>query len=92
MSAITNLRAKVDRLPAGTPPRYEVTITLAEARELLGETASLTDLVVTAGSLWFDEITDPSERDYASEALHETATELVRANPRLKGAYKGADV
>lgn len=62
----------------------------AEQREiarLRAQVAMLTDMVVTAAALWFDQIESASERDYASECLHETATDLVKANPRLKGAF-----
>jgi hypothetical protein len=57
-------------------------------RELEAQVAMLTDTVVMAACLWFDEITDESERRYASEVLHETASALVRDNPRLDGGYK----
>lgn len=60
-------------------------------RELEAQVAMLTDTVVMAACLWFDEIPAGSERNYASEVLHLTASDLVRNNPRLAGAYKGAD-
>lgn len=69
---------------ANTP----VTITLGEARDLNARIAWLTDTVVMAAALWFDQIADKREADYASESLHELAADLVRENPRLKGAFK----
>jgi hypothetical protein len=66
-----------------------VTITVGEARDLYAKIAMLTDTVVMAAELWFDEIKDQREADYASECLHETAADLVKANPRLKGAFRG---
>lgn len=63
----------------------------AERDTLKAKAAMLTDTVVMAAKLWFGEYTNESERDYASECLHETASDLVRNNPRLAGAYKGAD-
>lgn len=86
--AIANLRAAVDKVGVASRPNAPVTITLDDARALLGHEAWLTDAVVMAAGLWFEEI-DPRERDYASESLHETATDLVKANPRLRGAFKG---
>lgn len=65
-----------------------VTITVGEARDLYAKIAMLTDTVVMAAELWFEEIKDPREADYASECLAETAADLVKANPRLKGAFK----
>jgi hypothetical protein len=59
-------------------------------RELEAKVAMLTDTVVMAACLWFGEM-EGSEANYASEVLHETASDLVRNNPRLAGAYKGAD-
>lgn len=49
--------------------------------------AMLTDAVVAAAALYFNQIDDPRERDYASEALHETAAERVAAEPRLRGTF-----
>lgn len=57
-------------------------------RELEAQVAMLTDTVVMAAALWFGQLDDGPSLDYASEALHLTATELVKANPRLAGAYK----
>lgn len=65
-------------------------LTVACIRELEAKVAMLTDTVVMAACLWFGETTG-GERDYASEVLHLTASDLVRDNPRLAGAYKGAD-
>lgn len=63
-----------------------VTITVGEARDLYAKIAMLTDTVVMAAELWFEEIKDDRERDYASECLHETAADLVKSTP--KGAFK----
>lgn len=71
---------------ASTP----VTITLGEARDLNARIAWLTDTVVMAAALWFGQIKDQREADYASESLHELAADLVNETPRLKGAFKGA--
>lgn len=87
--AIAKLRAAIDKAGPAARLNTPVTITLGDARALLGQEAFLTDAVVAAAALWFEEITDPGERDYASECLHETATDLVAANPRLKGAFTG---
>ena len=85
--AINDLRAAVDRLGPAARLNTPLTIALGEARAILGREAWLTDAVVTGAALWFEQI-DPRERDYASESLHETAVDLVKANPRLKGAFK----
>lgn len=58
-----------------------------EIAELRAQVAMLTDTVVMAAALWFGQIEDARQRDYASETLHLTATDLVKANPRLKGAF-----
>lgn len=87
--AIASLRAAVDRLGPAARLNTPLTITLDEARAILGREAWLTDTVVTGAALWFEEIKDPRERDYASECLAETAADLVKANPRLKGALPG---
>ena len=71
-----------------SPASTRVTLTLGEVRDLKARNAWLTDTIVMAAELWFEEITDPSERDYASECLHETAADLVKSTPRLKGAFK----
>ena len=83
--AISDLRAAVTK--AGDTARLNTTvaITLDQARAILGREAWLTDAVVMAAALWFDEIKDPREADYASECLHETAEDLKQANPRLAG-------
>jgi hypothetical protein len=83
--AISNLRATVSN--AGDTARLNtpVTITLDEARAILGREAWLTDAVMVGAALWFEEITDDRERDYASECLSETAEDLKKANPRLNG-------
>ena len=83
--AIADLRAAV--IKAGDTARLNtpVTITLDQARAILGREAWLTDAVVMAAALWFEEIKDPREADYASECLHETAEDLKHANPRLAG-------
>jgi hypothetical protein len=60
-----------------------------EIAQLRAQVAMLTDTVVMAACLWFNQFESSSERDYASEVLHSTATELVNANPRLNGAFKG---
>ncbi|GAA1978388.1 hypothetical protein [Kitasatospora viridis] len=54
---------------------------------LEAQNAMLTDTVVVAAALYFDQISKASERDYASEQLHLTASDLVAENPRLKNAY-----
>jgi len=43
--------------------------------------------VVMAAALVFEQFKSDSERDYASEVLHTTAADLVKANPRLAGAF-----
>ena len=70
---------------ANTP----ITLTLSEVRDLNARIAWLTDTVVMAAALWFEEIEDDRERNYASESLYELASDLVRETPRLKGAFKG---
>jgi hypothetical protein len=65
------------------------TLTLGEVRDLNARIAWLTDTVVMAAALYFEEIEDPREADFASESLHELALDLVRENPRLKGGFKG---
>ncbi|WP_428957904.1 hypothetical protein [Streptomyces sp. cg35] len=55
-------------------------------RQLEGENAMLTDTVVMASALWFEEIEPGPEQDYASECLHETAKELKEKHPRLRGS------
>ncbi len=87
--AVANLRAAVTRAGAAARLNTPITITLDEATAILGREAWLTDAAVMGAALWFEEITDPRERDYASEALAETAADLVKANPRLNGAFKG---
>jgi hypothetical protein len=72
-----------------SPGSQRVSLTLGEVRDLNARIAMLTDTVVMAAALWFEEIKDPREADYASECLHETATDLVKTTPRLKGAFKG---
>jgi hypothetical protein len=72
---------------AATP----VTLRLGEARDLQARIAWLTDTVVMAAALWFEEIKDQREANYASESLHALALDLVRENPRLKGAFKGGE-
>lgn len=86
--AIARLRAAVDKAGPAARLNTPVTITLDDARALLGHEAYLADAVVMAAALWFGEIGE-CEQGYASESLHETATALVAANPRLKGAFKG---
>jgi hypothetical protein len=83
--AIADLRATVAK--AGDTARLNtpITITLDQARAILGREAWLTDAVFTAAALWFGEIKDEGEADYASECLHETAEDLKQANPRLTG-------
>lgn len=58
-----------------------------EIDQLRAKNAMLTDTVVAAAALWFGQVENSSERDYMSEELHLTATELVKANPRLQGAF-----
>lgn len=87
--ALARLRAAIDKAGPAARLTTPITITLDDARAILGHEAYLTDAVVMGAALWFEEIKDPRERDYASESLHETATDLVAANPRLKGAFKG---
>ena len=66
----------------------------AQDRETRFEMQRKSDLIaelrrqLNAHELWFEEIKDPREADYASECLAETAADLVKANPRLKGAFK----
>lgn len=86
--AIADLRAAADRLGTSARLNTPITITLDEARAILGREALLTDAVVMAAALWFEQIEDQRERDYASESLHEAAADLVNDNPRLKGAFK----
>jgi hypothetical protein len=83
--AIADLRTAVTR--AGDTARLNtpITVTLDQARAILGREAWLTDAVVMAAALWFEEIKDPREADYASECLSETAEDLKQANPRLNG-------
>lgn len=65
--------------------------TRARIRELEAELAMLADAVITAACLQSGEIpAGSSEEGYASEVLHETASDLTRRYPRLRGAYKGA--
>lgn len=61
-----------------------------EVQRLRGESAMLTDAVVMGAALWFGHIKG-GEADYASEVLHETAVELVKANPRLAGAFPASE-
>jgi hypothetical protein len=72
-----------------SPASTRIPVTLGELRDINGRLVMLTDMVVTAAALWFEQITDRREADYASECLHETASELVKTTPRLKGAFKG---
>lgn len=72
-----------------SPASTKVQLTLGEVRDIKARIAWLTDTVVMAAALWFEEIKDQREADYASESLHEVALDLVRENPRLKGAFKG---
>jgi len=58
-----------------------------EIARLRAEVAMLTDTVVMAAALVFEQFKSDSERDYASEVLHTTAADLVKANPRLAGAF-----
>ena len=83
--AIADLRTAVTK--AGDTARLNtpITVTLDQARAILGREAWLTDAVVMAAALWFEEIKDPREADYASECLNETAEDLKQANPRLNG-------
>ena len=84
-------RAALQLLAAhGGPDFTPETPVEQRVRELEGEVAMLADTVVMAACLWFGEITSGSERDYASEVLHETASDLVATYPRLRGGYKGA--
>lgn len=71
-----------------SPASTKVTLTLGEVREIKARIAWLTDTVVMAAALWFDQIADKREADYASESLHELAADLVNETPRLKGAFK----
>lgn len=84
--AIADLRTAVTK--AGDTARLNtpITITLDQAQAILGREAWLTDAVVMAAALWFEEIKDPREADYASEVLAETAEDLKQGNPRLKGS------
>ncbi len=76
--------ARLDRLtPRLALCRHEDVDTVAAVRELHRIAALL------AAALWFEQIKDEREAGYASESLHETATDLVSDNPRLKGAFKG---
>lgn len=72
-----------------SPASTRVSVTLGVLRDIAAKNAMLTDTVVMAAALWFEEIKDQREADYASECLHETATDLVKTTPRLKGAFKG---
>lgn len=87
--AIANLRAAVDKASPTARLATPITITLDDAKAILGREAQLTDAVVMAAALWFGEVKDERESAYASEALHETATDLVNTSPRLAGAFKG---
>lgn len=60
-----------------------------EVRRLRAREAMLTDTVVTAAAVIFEEIPRGPELDYATEDVHLTAMDLVAANPRLSGAYRG---
>jgi hypothetical protein len=83
----------LDQIAAGhphSPASTRVQLTLGEVRDLNARITWLTDSLVAAAALWFGEIEDPSERDYASEELHEIALDLVRENPRLKGGFRGS--
>lgn len=82
--AISNLRAAVTKAGDSARLNTPITITLDEARAILGREAWLTDAVMVGAALWFEEIKDDRERDYASECLSETAEHLRQANPRLK--------
>ena len=83
--AIADLRTAVTKAGDTARPNTPITVTLDQARAILGREAWLTDAVVMAAALWFEEIKDPREADYASECLHETAEDLKQANPRLNG-------
>lgn len=72
-----------------SPASTRIPVTLGELRDINGQLVMLTDAVVTAAALWFEQIEDQREADYASECLHETASDLVKNNPRLKGAFDG---
>jgi hypothetical protein len=72
-----------------SPASTRIPVTLGELRDINGRLVMLTDMVVTAAALWFDQIKDQREADYASECLHETASDLVKTNPRLRGAFDG---
>lgn len=89
--AISNLRAAVLKAGDSTRLNTPITITFEEARGICAREAWLTDTVVMAAELWFGQITDQREADYASECLHETAADLVKTTPRLKGAFKADD-
>lgn len=85
LNRLDQIAAERQNQRASTP----VTLTLGEVRDLSARIAWLTDTVVMAAALWFEEIEDQREADYASESLHELALDLVRENPRLKGGFKG---
>lgn len=80
--------ARIEALTGRVRGQDPLAETVAELKRLRGTEAMLTDLVVMAASLWGGEMSG-SEQDYASEALHLAACDLMAANPRLKGAYKG---
>ena len=61
---------------------------IKEVMRLRGLNAMLTDTVVMAAALHFEQIKSASEEGYASEVLHETAAQLVKENPRLAGSFK----
>lgn len=65
---------------------------IKEVAHLRAQEAMLTDAVVMAAALYFDQLPYRSPAaDYASEVLHSTAVELVAKNPRLKGAFKAVE-
>lgn len=62
-------------------------------RETAAYIAQLEDTVVMAAALWFEEIKPgSSEAGYASECLHEMASDVIKRTPRLTGGYKGAEL
>jgi hypothetical protein len=86
MTAVEHLEQIVEEHPH-SPGSQRVSLTLGEVRDLKAQIAMLTDTVVMAAALYFEEITDEREAGYASEVLHETAQGLVRSTPRLKGGH-----
>lgn len=88
VTEIADLERRTWGTKAVTVTGVEAYRLIREVLKLRGENAMLTDLVVMAAELWHDEIENPNENSYASEALTVAAHDLVQATPRLKGRFK----